>query len=97
MPERKSAGQALDISLALIPQIDGSPAIIKVTGGEGLTIGSEATEFDIPAAAAGQVYRQSVQITPGAEGVLILGVSVSLKHDEITDQKTFSVPLIAER
>jgi len=97
LTQRPKVGQALDINLALIPQIDASPAIIKVNGGDGLTVGSETTEFAIPAAAAGELYRQTVNVTPAAEGILILGVTVSLKHDEVTDLKTFSVPLIAER
>jgi hypothetical protein len=95
--QRPKVGQALEINFALIPQIDASPAIVKVNGGDGLTLGADAAEFDIPAATAGEVYRQTVNVTPAAEGVLILGVTVSLKHDEITDLKTFSVPLIADR
>jgi hypothetical protein len=94
---RPKMGQALDINLALIPQIDASPAIIKVTGGDGLTVPSEGSEFNIAAAAAGEIYRQTVNVTPAAEGVLLLGVTVSLKHDELTDLKTFSIPLIADR
>jgi hypothetical protein len=27
----------------------------------------------------------------------VLGVTVSLKHDEIVDQRAFSIPIIAER
>jgi hypothetical protein len=95
--QRPKMGQALAINLALIPQIDASPAIIKVTGGDGLTVPAEASEFNIPAAAAGEIYRQTVNVTPAAEGVLLLGVTVSLKHDELTDLKTFSIPLIADR
>ena len=30
-------------------------------------------------------------------GVLLLGVTVLLKHDGIVDQRAFSIPLIAER
>ena len=97
LTQRPKMGQALDINLALIAQIDGSPAIIKVTGGDGLTVPAEASEFNIPAAAAGEIYRQTVNVTPAAEGVLLLGVTVSLKHDELTDLKTFSIPLIADR
>ena len=97
LTQRPKMGQALEISLALIPQIDGSPAIIKVIGGDGLTVPPETSEFNIPAATAGEIYRQSVNVTPNSEGVLLLGVSVSLKHDELTDLKTFSIPLIADR
>jgi len=97
LTQRPKMGQVLEINLALIPQIDGTPAIIKVIGGDGLTVPSETSEFNIPAAAAGEIYRQTVNVTPDAEGVLLLGVTVSLKHDELTDLKTFSIPLIADR
>jgi hypothetical protein len=35
-----------------------------------------------------------VTLTPTAEGVHLLGFTVSLKHDEITESRTFSVPII---
>jgi len=98
LTKRPKVGQALDINLVLMPQIDASPAVIRVTGGDGLTVLPEAAaEFNIPAAAAGEIYRHTVSVTPDAEGVLLLGVSVSLKHDENTDLKAFSVPIIADR
>lgn len=97
LTQRPKMGQALEINLALIPQIDGSPAIIKLIGGNGLTVPPDTSEFNIPAATAGEIYRQTVNVTPDAEGVLVLGVSVSLKHDEVTDVKSFSIPLIADR
>lgn len=97
LTQRPKIGQALDVNLALMPQIDATAAIIKVTGGDGLTVPAEASEFNIPAAAAGEIYRQTVSVTPAAEGVLVLGVTVSLKHDDLTDLKSFSIPLIADR
>ena len=38
------------------------------------------------------MYRQSVKVTPTAEGVLLLGLTVSLKHDEMTESRVFSIP-----
>jgi hypothetical protein len=94
---RPKVGQALQINLALIPQIPASPASIQVNGADGITVDAGANQFDIPAAEAGEVYRETVSVTPNAEGVLLVGVTVSLKHDEITDSKAFSIPIIAER
>ncbi len=54
-------------------------------------------QIDFPAVEAGQVYRQSVTVTPTADGVLLLGLTVSLKHDETTESRAFSIPLIVER
>jgi hypothetical protein len=43
------------------------------------------------------VYRQSIQVTPTADGVLLLSLAISLKHDELTESRVFSIPLIVER
>ena len=94
---RPKVGQMLDINLALIPQIAASPASIQVNDGDGLTVAPGTNQVDIPSAEAGEVYRHTVKVTPNAEGVLLVGVTVLLKHDEITDQRAFSIPIIAER
>ena len=93
---KPKVGQPLTINLALISQISASPVTIQVNNSDGLT-NSGATQFEIAAEEAGEVYRQTVDVTPNAEGVLIVGVTVSLKHDEVTDQRVFSIPIIAER
>jgi hypothetical protein len=95
--QRPALGQALDIDIAVVPQIDASPANIQVTGGDGLTVAQGPNQIDLPAVEAGQVYRQSVKVTPTADGVLLLGLTVSLKHDEMTESRAFSIPLIVER
>jgi len=33
-------------------------------------------------------------VTPIAEGVQLIHLSVSIKHDEVTDTRTFAIPLI---
>ncbi|HMH88257.1 MAG TPA: hypothetical protein VK523_06425 [Steroidobacteraceae bacterium] len=94
---RPKVGQLLEINLALIPEIAASPAIIQVRDADGLTVAPGGNQFDIPAAEVGEVYRQTVRVTPNAEGVLLVGVTVLLKHDDVTDQRAFSIPIIAER
>jgi uncharacterized lipoprotein len=95
--QRPKVGQPLDINLALIAQITASPATIQVTGADDVSVAAGAKQFDIPAEEAGEVYRETVNVTPNAEGVVLLGVTVVLKHDEIIDQRVFSIPIIAER
>jgi hypothetical protein len=94
---KPKVGQVLEINLALISQISASPATIQVNNSDGLTVAPGSSQFDIPAEEAGAVYKQTVNVTPIAEGVLLVGVIVSLKHDEVTDQRAFSIPIIAER
>jgi hypothetical protein len=97
LQQRPTVGQPLDINVAVLPRIDANPAEIQVTGGDGLTVAPGTTHFDLAAVEAGQVYRQSFTVTPGAEGVLLLGVTLSLKHDDTTDTRAFSIPLIVGR
>jgi hypothetical protein len=96
LPQRPTVGQRLGIDIAVLPQIDAGGAEIEVTGGDGLTVGA-ATPIDLHALEAGQVYRQTVEVTPTTDGVLLLGLTVSVKHDDMTESRAFSVPLIVDR
>jgi hypothetical protein len=95
--QRPKVGQPLDISLALIAQIAASPVTIQLNGADDVAVAPGANQFDIPSEEPGEVYRHTINVTPNAEGVVLLGVTVSLKHDEIVDQRVFSIPIIAER
>jgi hypothetical protein len=97
LAQKPTVGRPLDINLAVIPQIDASAAQIQVAGGDGITVPAGTNQIDLPAMEAGQVYRQSIKVNPNAEGVLLLNLTLSLKHDEITESQAFSIPLIVER
>jgi hypothetical protein len=97
LKQRPTRGQALDIDIAVMPQIDAGAADIQVTGGDGLTVAPGTNQFDLTAVEAGQVYRQSVKVTPTADGVLLLSLAITFKHDEMTESRAFSIPLIVER
>ena len=93
--QKPTVGQTLDVNLAIVPQIDAGAAQIQVVGGDGLSV--TAGTIDMPAVEAGQVYRQTVKVSPTAEGVLLLNLTLSLKHDEISESQAFSIPIIAVR
>ena len=95
--ERPAIGQPLDVDVAVLPQIDAVAGDIQVAGGDGLTVAAGANQLELPAMEAGQVYRQDIKVTPTGDGVLLLSLTVSLKHDDQTDSRTFSIPLIVER
>jgi hypothetical protein len=97
LSQRPTVGQTLDINIAVMPQIDASGADIEVAGGEGLTVAPGANQLELAAVAAGEVYRQSIKVSPTAAGVLLLNLTVSLKHDEMIESRAFSIPLIVER
>jgi hypothetical protein len=96
LAQKPKVGQPLDVNLALIAQVSANPATVQVSGTEGLAV-APGGQFDIPAEEAGEVYKHTVSVTPETDGVLLLSVTVSLKHDEVTDTKAFTVPIIAER
>jgi hypothetical protein len=97
LKQRPTPGQALDIDIALIPRIDAGAAAIQLTGGDGLTVAPGTTQIDLPAVESGQVYRRSVKVTPTADGVLLLNLTITLKHDEMIESRAFSIPLIVQR
>ena len=97
LPQKPKVGQLLEINLALIPQISASAVTLQVSGADDLTVAPGAGQFEIPAVEAGEVYRQTLKVTPNADGVSIIGVTVSLKNDTGAEQRVFSIPIIAER
>jgi hypothetical protein len=96
LQQRPAIGQPLDVNIAVVPQIDAGAAEIQIAG-DGFTLAPGTSPIDLPTIAAGEVYRQTVKVTPTVAGVLLLGLTVSLKHDELTESRSFSIPVIVER
>ncbi len=97
LAQRPAVGQTVEINVAVLPDIDASGADIVVVGGDGLTVAPGGSQFELGAVEVGGVYRQSIKVNPAAAGVLLLNLTVSLKHDEMTESRAFSIPLIVER
>jgi hypothetical protein len=91
---RPKLGQPLDINLALIPQTASGPVSLQITA-NGFAP-PEAGTIDIPDIEPGEVYRHTLKLTPRSEGLLLVGVTVSMKHDDVTDAKVFSIPVIVD-
>jgi len=94
LPQKPVVGVPLDITLAIMPQVAADPAILEVTGSDALVLAAGGGPIVIPAVEPTQVYRHNVQVTPMAEGVQLLALNVSLKHDDLTETRQFSVPLV---
>jgi len=90
---RPKAGQALDITLALLPKVPGD-ATIQINQSDGLEVPKALSELSLPALEEGGVYRQTISVTPSKEGVLLLGLNLTLKHDEIEESRGYSVPIL---
>jgi hypothetical protein len=91
---RPVEGQPLEIAIALLPQIAAQSATVSVTGSEGLKLDPAEQQFEFAAVEAAQVYRHSIKVTPTANGLYLLTLSVSLQHDQISDSRVFSVPIL---
>jgi hypothetical protein len=92
--QRPVQGQPLEIAIALLPHIPAHPATIEVTGSETLQIGAGENQIEFAEVEPEQVYRHSIKLTPTAEGVFLVTLNVSLKHDQMADSRVFSVPII---
>ncbi len=94
LPQSPTVGQPAEITVAVMPQIQADPATLVVTGSDALVLAPGSEPVEIPAVEPTQVYRHSIMLTPTVEGVQLLGLSVTLKHDEIVETREFSVPII---
>jgi hypothetical protein len=94
LPQKPVAGQPVDITIAVMPQVEADPATVAVAGSDSLVLAQGSGPIEIPAVEPTQVYRHNIKLTPTAEGVQLLGLSVTLKHDEIVETREFAVPLI---
>jgi hypothetical protein len=92
--ERPVQGEPLDVAVALLPQAAARSASVAVTGSDGLKVDPAEAQFEFPAVEAAQVYRHSIKVMPTAEGFYVLTLSVSLQHDQTSDSRVFSVPIL---
>lgn len=94
LASRPTVGEPLDIGLALIPGIAAASASIAVTASEGLALADGSAHLEIPQIEATQVYRQSIKVTPNADGVLFMTLAVTLTHDQMAESRVFALPII---
>ena len=59
-----------------------------------MQLSSADSQIAFPTVEPEQVYRHSITVTPTAEGVSVVSLNVTLKHDEMTESRVFSVPFI---
>jgi hypothetical protein len=93
LKSRPKANEALPIDIAVTPQIAADSLVVQVMPSDGLNTSAVGPDLAVGPVDAGGVYRQSFSVTPGQTGILLLGLNVSLKHDEITESRVFSVPV----
>jgi hypothetical protein len=94
LTQRPVEGQPLEVAIALLPQIAANQATVNVSGSDGLSLAAEDNEFEFASLEPAQVYRHSIKVTPSGEGVYLLTLNVSLKHDPFEESRVFSVPII---
>jgi hypothetical protein len=97
LAERPKIGQVLEINLALVPQVSGGPVTVQLTDADGLDAAQGDSPFEIADIEAGEVYRHTLHLTPTTDGILLVNVTVAVKHDETSDNKGFSIPVIVDR
>jgi hypothetical protein len=93
LAERPTVGRPLAIDIALLPRLAADSGTLQVTESPGMDLATGAV--DIPAVQPDEVYRTRLSVTPNREGVLFLALAVTLKHDEISERRDFTLPIIA--
>ena len=96
VPTRPEVGQPLELVLAVLPQEPATATSVKLTGSAGLQPPTGDGVVEIGAVDPAEVYRVSVTVTPIAIGVQFLAVDVSLKRDNVTDTRSFYLPIIVQ-
>ena len=96
LPTRPEVGQPLEIVLGVLPQEPAAAASLKVSGSEGLQPAPGNAVVEVGAVDPAEAYRVTVTVTPSAEGVQFLAVDVALRHDDVTDTRSFSIPIIVQ-
>lgn len=91
---RPVVDQPVTLALAVLPQVPAGPVVVEVTPSSGIEVAEDDRRFELPTVDAQQVYRRRISVTPTSEGVLIVHLSLSMKHDQVTDTRAFAVPLI---
>lgn len=95
LPTRPVVGRPLDIVIAVLPQVSGS-ATLQVSATAGLQLDPGSGTISIPSLEPTQAYRVTISATPTSAGVQLLSLAVSLTHEDATETRTFSVPIIAQ-
>ncbi len=93
LTSRPKADAPLAIDIAVTPQIAAESLLVQVMPSDGLNTSAVGPDLSLSPVDAGGVYRHSFTVTPSQAGVLLLGLNVSLKHDEITESRVFSIPV----
>jgi hypothetical protein len=94
LPTKPKVGEGMEVNLAVIPQFSGGPLALQVAGA-GFT--TAEAPYALSEVQPGEVYRHTVKVTPTGEGVLLLGVTVSVRRDETSDTKSFAIPVLVDR
>jgi hypothetical protein len=92
--ERPVQGQPVEVAIALLPQIAARSAAVSVVASDGLKLEPGGEQFEVTGVEAAQVYRHIIKVTPAADGLYLLTLSVSLQRDQTSDSRVFSVPVL---
>ena len=86
-------GRPFELNIALIPLDAANQTTVTVSGSQGFE-GLDARQFEFDHMDVGEVYRHTLKMTPSSEGVQLVGLSVTLSQNDVTETKEFSIPVI---
>jgi len=94
LPSRPVVGQPAAVSIAVMPQIVADTATVEAKSAEQVVIAPGNESVEMAPVDPTQVYRHRIQFVAKTAGVQLLELRVTLKHDDISETRDFSVPVI---
>lgn len=93
LAERPVAGQAIDVSLALMVTAAAQSVTLHLADSAGIVF-VDAGDRPLGAVVPDTVYRQDVKLSAATEGVYFIGVTATMTRDTLSETRNFSIPII---
>ena len=92
--QKPVVGGSVDIELAFLPETAADGLAVDLVPSDGVTLQAAANPIQIAGIEAGKVYRRTVSVVAGSDGMFYLGVVAAVKTTDQTQSRSFSIPLI---
>ncbi|MDE2306091.1 MAG: hypothetical protein KGL34_11055 [Gammaproteobacteria bacterium] len=84
----------LTLDLAIVPSGFAELAAVDVEPPAEVQLAPADRQYTVSALEPQTVYRHSVNLTPIASGMVMIGVNVAVRHDGVIDTLKFAIPLM---
>jgi hypothetical protein len=94
LENRPALARPLAIEFALLPKIAADLVTLQTVDPDGFDLPDGGGQFEMPEVVPGVAYPGSLTVTPSKRGIVVVNLNLSVKHDEIVETRSFSVPIL---